>query len=371
LAGRSKHRPELAKTPLPLEARVAALPCSGGTELLERLFPPLGYRITAQRVVLDEKFPEWGESRYYTVTLSGEKLLQEMLAHLYVLIPVLDDEKHYWVGDDEVGKLLRRGEGWLAAHPERELITRRYLKHQFRLTRTALARLAEEDQPDPDEALAQREAEEEGIEERINLNQQRLGAVLAALRQSGARRVLDLGCGEGRLLTGLLADRSFTEIVGVDVSHRSLGRAAERLHLDRLPPMQKERIRLLQGSLTYRDKRLNGYEAAAVVEVVEHLDAPRLAAFERILFEQARPGVVVVTTPNREYNVRFETLPAGQFRHRDHRFEWTRAEFQAWARYVSERFGYAPRFLPVGTEDPEVGPPTQMAIFKLKEKSVG
>jgi 3' terminal RNA ribose 2'-O-methyltransferase Hen1 len=368
LGGRSKHRPELAETPLPLEARVAALPCRGGPEMLQRLFAPLGYQVATQHIVLDENFPLWGESRYYSVTLSGEKRLQEMLAHLYVLIPVLDDDKHYWVGEDEVEKLLRRGEGWLAQHPERELITRRYLKHQFRLTRTALARLAEEDQPDPDAALAEREAEENSIEEKINLNEQRLGAVQAALRQSGARRVLDLGCGEGRLLSRLLADRCFTEIVGVDVSHRSLERAAERLHLDRLPPMQRERVRLLHGSLTYKDKRLAGYEAAAVVEVIEHLDPPRLAAFERVLFEQARPTVAVVTTPNREYNVRFETLPAGQYRHRDHRFEWTRKEFQDWAQRIGERFDYQPRFLPVGTEDPEVGAPTQMAIFARRQE---
>lgn len=372
LGGRSKHRSQLADTTLPLEAHVAVLPCRGGPELLDRLFKPLGYQVAAQGVALDEKFPKWGESRYYRVKLVGQVRLREILSHLYVLLPVLDDEKHYWVGEDEIEKLLRRGEGWLVQHPERDLITRRYLKYQGRLTRTALARLAEEDQPDPDETLATREAEENAVEEKINLNQQRLGAVLAALRQCGARKVLDLGCGEGRLLTGLLADRSFTEIVGVDVSHRSLERASERLHLDRLPPMQRERIRLLQGSLTYRDKRLAGYEAAAVVEVVEHLDPPRLAAFERVLFEQARPGVVVITTPNREYNVRFESLPAGQFRHRDHRFEWTRAEFQDWARRVGGRFGYEPRFLPVGTEDPEVGPPTQMAIFALRqEKSVG
>jgi 3' terminal RNA ribose 2'-O-methyltransferase Hen1 len=372
MAGRSKQRPELAETPLPLEARIAVLPCRGGADMFQRLFAPLGYRVEAERLPLDEKFPEWGESSYYRVSLAAQVRVQELLAHLYVLVPVLDDEKHYWVGDDEVEKLLRRGEGWLARHPDRELITRRYLKHQSRLTRAALARLTEEDQPDPDEALAQHEAEESSVEEKINLNQQRIGAVMAALRQSGARRVLDLGCGEGRLLSALLADRGFSEIVGVDASHRALERAAERLHLERLPPKQRERIRLLHGSLTYRDKRLAGYDAAAVVEVIEHLDPPRLAAFERMLFDNARPGIVVLTTPNREYNVRFESLPAGRFRHRDHRFEWTRAEFRDWASRTTARFGYEPRFLPVGPDDPEVGPPTQMAIFTLtQEKKVG
>jgi 3' terminal RNA ribose 2'-O-methyltransferase Hen1 len=133
--------------------------------------------------------------------------------------------------------------------------------------------------------------------------------------------------------------------------------------MDRLPAMQRERIRLLHGSLTYRDKRLAGFDAAAVIEVVENLDPPQLASFERVLFEFARPRTVVLTTPNIEYNVRFEGLAAGRLRHRDHRFEWTRAEFRAWAEAAGARFGYASRFLPVGPVDPEVGSPSQMAVF--------
>ena len=365
LGGRSNERPDLAETPIPLEAKVAVLPCRGGEPLLRRLFEPLGYGVRAQGQPLDERFPEWGESRYYTVTLETTCRLRDLLNHLYVLVPVLDDEKHYWVGEDEVEKLLRHGAEWLAAHSERDLIVQRYLRYQRGLTRQALARLLEEDQEDPDVALEDHGREEEAVESRVSLNEQRLGAVLAVLKNAGARRVLDLGCGEGRLLRALVADKSFEEIVGMDVSHRSLEIAADRLHLDRLPAKQKERIRLLHGSLTYRDRRLEGYAAAAVVEVIEHLDPPRLAVFERVLFEFARPRTVVLTMPNVEYNVKFETLPAGQFRHRDHRFEWTRAEFQAWAQGVAQRFGYLVHFLPVGPEDPAVGPPTQMAVFTL------
>jgi 3' terminal RNA ribose 2'-O-methyltransferase Hen1 len=363
MSGRSQSRQDLADSPLPLKARISALPCRAGEDLLRRLFEPLGYEVSVQGHTLDEKFPEWGESRVFTVELRGNVRLRDLLTHLYVLIPVLDDEKHYWVGEDEVEKLLRRGAGWLSAHPERQLITDRYLKHQRHLARAALARLAEEDQPDPDIEEEVHDLEEEVVEERISLNQQRLGAVLSALKATGAYRVLDLGCGEGRLLKLLLDDKSFTEIVGVDVSYRVLEIARDRLRLDRLPPRQAERIKLVQGSLTYRDARISGYDAAAVVEVIEHLDPPRLAAFERVLFEFARPGTVVMTTPNAEYNVMWESLPAGKFRHRDHRFEWTRAEFQRWATAVAERFGYSVRFLPVGPEDPVVGSPTQMAVF--------
>jgi 3' terminal RNA ribose 2'-O-methyltransferase Hen1 len=366
MGGRSRSRQDLANAPLPLEICLAVIPCRGGEELLRRLFEPLGYAVQAERHVLDAKFPEWGESRYWKVKLSAEKRLSEVLRHLYVLLPVLDDDKHYWVGKDEVEKLLRRGQGWLAAHPEREEIARRYLKYQRRLMREALARLTEE-AADPDEAAEENAAQEGVLEERISLNQQRLGAVLAALRQSGAKRVLDLGCGEGRLLTLMLADSSFAEITAIDVSPRVLERAADRLRLENLPPRKRERLKLLQGSLMYRDARLEGFDAAAVVEVVEHLDPPRLAAFERVLFEHARPRTVVMTTPNREYNVKFETLPAGQFRHKDHRFEWTRTEFQNWARRVAGRHRYEVSFLPVGPEDAQVGSPTQMGLFRRSD----
>jgi 3' terminal RNA ribose 2'-O-methyltransferase Hen1 len=362
--GRSKSRQSLAELEIPLEVRIAVIPCRGGEEFLRRLFEPLRYQVNATRHILDEKFPEWGESRYWNIALSATKKLRDVLQHLYVLLPVLDDDKHYWVGKDEIEKLLRRGQGWLSEHPDRDEIVRRYLKHQRHLMREAQARLLEEEGDDPDEAAETHAAEEGSLEERISLNQQRLGSVLAALRQSGAKRVLDLGCGEGRLLSALLSDASFSEIVGIDVSPRALEKASGRLRLESLAPRKHARIKLLQGSLMYRDARLSGFDAAAVVEVIEHLDPPRLAAFERVLFEQARPANVVMTTPNREYNSKFETLPVGSFRHRDHRFEWTRAEFQEWASRASSKYGYSVAFLPVGPEDPTVGAPTQMGIFR-------
>lgn len=364
LSGRSKERSELAEEPLPLEARIAVLPCRGGEAFLRRLFEPLGYEVTAQRHPLEEAFPEWGESRYHTVALRATCRLKDLLTHLYVLVPVLDDDKHYWVGQDELEKLLHHGAGWLADHPEREQIASRYLKHQRRLAREALARLADEDTVDPDAAREVHAREEAVVEDTLSLREQRLGAVVAALKAGGARRVLDLGCGEGDLLRELLREKQFEDIVGLDVAHRSLEIASERLRLDRLPSKQRERIQLLHGSLTYRDKRLFGYDAAAVVEVVEHLDPARLAAFERVLFEFTRPATIVLTTPNIEYNVKFEELPAGTFRHKDHKFEWTREQFQSWARDVAKRFGYEVRFQPVGPEDPAVGAPTQLAVFE-------
>ncbi|MGH3432417.1 MAG: 3' terminal RNA ribose 2'-O-methyltransferase Hen1, partial [Thermocrispum sp.] len=343
LAGRCDQRPELVDRPLPLHVRVPALPCSGGPELARRLFGPLGWRVDAAAVPLDEQVPHWGDSRYVELQLTGEQVLRDALRHLYVLLPVLDDAKHYWVSTDEVDKLMRVAGGWLGEHPERELITGRYLKHQRSLVGTAAQRLAElDDSVDPvidDEAAA-------ASTRRRSLAAQRREAVLAALREVGATRVVDLGCGEGALLRDLLAEPGFTEVVGVDVSDRALRQAERRLEVDRLPDRQAERLRLWQSSLTYRDRRLAGFDAAVLMEVIEHVDPERLPAVERTVFGAARPGAVVVTTPNAEHNVRFEWLPSGAMRHSDHRFEWTRAEFRAWAQRVALDAGYRVLFRP-------------------------
>ena len=364
MGGRSKERQELADQPLQFDALITALPCRGGTELLERMFTPLGYQIEAKHYRLDEHFPEWGTGPYHTVRLRNRVRLQDLLTHIYVLVPVLDAEKHYWVGEDEVEKLLRKGEGWLASHPERETIVKRYLRFDRKLTRSALVRLVEEDTSDPEAEDLSHAKEEESIESSLRLWEQRIGAILSALRGSGAKAVVDLGCGEGKLLRALLEDRTFERIIGMDVSWRTLELASKRLHLDQMPPAQKSRIELMHGSLMYRDKRLGGFDAAVVSEVIEHLDAPRLAAFERVLFENAQPRTVLITTPNAEYNPLFPTLPSGRFRHKDHRFEWTRSEFQRWAHQNADRFGYKVRFLPIGLADPIAGPPTQMGVFE-------
>ena len=302
--------------------------------------------------------------------------LADALNHLYVLLPVLDDAKHYWVSTDEVDKLVRAGGGWLAGHPEKALITRRYLAHRSGLYRSALARLAEVDDAEPesfDNAVPVRDADaagpglESAQDAAAPLAEQRRGAVLAVLRAAGARRVADLGCGEGALTAALLADQAFTEIVAADVSSRALEIAERRLRLDQMPQRQRDRVRLIQSALTYRDQRLAGFDALVLMEVIEHVDLQRLPALERAVFADAAPALCVVTTPNAEFNVRFEFVAPGAMRHRDHRFEWTRAEFAAWAERVAAERGYDVRFLPVGQEDPEVGPPTQLAVFTRRQ----
>ena len=366
MTGRSKDRPELAATAIPLEASLPSLPSRGGEEMIRKLFEPLGYSVQLERLPLDARFPDWGPSRYYAVKLSGTKRLQDLLTHLNVLVPVLDEEKHYYVGDDEVEKLLRRGGDWLPAHPEKEAIAYRYLKHRKSLAREAIERLTKDVAEDNAEAAEAREKREEALEAKVSLNEQRLAAVAAAIKTSGAKSVVDLGCGSGKLLRELVQQRQLSRIVGMDVSLRSIERAATSLRLEQLAPAARDRIELLHGSLMYRDHRLEGFDAATLVEVIEHLDASRLRSMERVVFECAHPKTVLVTTPNVEYNVKFETLPAGVFRHPDHRFEWSRKEFADWASGIGDRFGYAVSFAGIGEEDGVVGTPTQMAVFEAR-----
>jgi 3' terminal RNA ribose 2'-O-methyltransferase Hen1 len=356
MTGVSKDRPELAATPLPLEIRVTPLPARGGESLVRSLFEPLGWMVAIERV----ESPA-GPSRYVDLRLRGEVRVADALSHLYVLMPVLDDDKHYWVGDDEVEKLLAKGGAWLADHPEKELIAQRYLKNRGSLVRAALARIAPEAE---DEDQERRAEPEEALEKPVLLSDLRMEAVLAALKASGAATVADLGCGEGKLLAWLRRERGFTRIVGHDVSMVALQRARQKLGLDRKTGEEVDRLTLQHGALTYRDDRLKGFDAATLVEVIEHLDPERLPALAEAVLGHARPRTVILTTPNAEHNVLFEGMAPGAFRHPDHRFEWTRAEFRAWVDDVCSVYGYEARLADVGEAHPELGPPTQMAVLR-------
>ena len=399
-AGRGGGKQELAATRMPLEATVHCLRNRGDDSLLLRLFQPLGYEVSIQPHPLDSKFDDWGNSPYFTITIKGSRRLSDLLRHLYVLIPVFDNEKHYWVGDDEVEKLLRQGENWLESHPEKALIASRYLKSQRSLARAALEQLTVED-GDSETVEKHRLDSEQVLEAPLRLNERRLRAIVEAVKATRASNVVDLGCGEGKLIKELLEIRELERILGFDVSSTALEIAERRLRLhgttlgtrasrprrgrdalvpsvfpaasaaetggeslQEMPDNQRRRIKLMHGSLTYRDTRLNGFDVAVAAEVIEHIDLDRLGAFERAVFEFSRPGAVILTTPNAEYNANFKGMKPGQMRHPDHRFEWTRAEFQAWCSHVCGKYSYGVEHKGVGDAHPDLGPPTQMAVFK-------
>jgi 3' terminal RNA ribose 2'-O-methyltransferase Hen1 len=362
LNGQCSERPELVGMEMPLTVSLPVLPCAGGEAFLRKLFEPLGYYIESSRYSLDPEFPDWGDSRYFSLELRKITTIKELLAHLYVLIPVLDNKKHYYIDAAEIDKLLARGKGWLESHPEKEEIARRYLKYKVSYAREALARLSE-DEPIVSDPLEQPAIpSEEPEEDEPSLNEERLSRVLAEIKSSGAKTVLDLGCGEGKLLKNLLRDRHLQRITGMDVSIRALEAAKDNLRLEEMSSIQRERIQLLHGSLMYRDSRLADYDAATLVEVIEHLDAPRLSALQRVVFEFAKPKTVIITTPNREYNSMWKAL-GEKLRHPDHRFEWTRAEFQEWASSIALKYDYGVRFGEIGPSVVEKGSPTQLAVF--------
>ncbi|HMQ66023.1 MAG TPA: 3' terminal RNA ribose 2'-O-methyltransferase Hen1 [Arachnia sp.] len=361
LNGRCDSHPELAAAALPLELRVPAVPTRGGAALVRALFEPLGWRVQTTTAPFGPD-GAWGDAPYVDLTLTGTVRLADALSQLYVLLPVLDNAKHYWVSSDEVDKLVRRGEGWLAEHPERELIVRRYLRARRSFVEDATARLNALEEvvgfEDADDDAAEEAAEESWTPLRVH----RLEAVMAAVREVGARRIVDLGCGEGYYLRALIEEPTVTEVVGIDVSPRVLEYAERKLNLDRRPDRQRDKLTLRQSSVTYRDDAIAGFDAVLLIEVIEHLEPDRIASLEASVFGAARPKHVILTTPNREYNSRYE-LADGQWRHPDHRFEWTRAELEAWATRVADAHGYRVAFRTVGDVDPELGAATQLALF--------
>ena len=374
MGGRSKERPDRVEEKMQTVVHLPVLDCDGGPSAVKNVFEPLGYEVAVSPpVALDDRFPEWGTSTLYAVTLSGEQTVQNMLTHLYVLIPVLDNAKHYAFGADEVEKLLAKGAAWLPAHPQKDWITRRYLRYRRPLLDAALLRLADvEGVPEPEaEEVPADGGENAAVSEPspvVRLNDKRIEATLAAVKACDppAKRVIDLGCGEGKTLAALHREMPSLTLAAMDVSSVVLERAARRLHLDRMGERERERITLFLGSLVYRDARLDGFDAALLNEVVEHIEPSRLPTVERVVFEFARPRCVIVTTPNADYNSVWDSLPAGTFRHGDHRFEWTRAEFQAWAEGVAGRNGYRVAFSGIGDEDDQGrGTPTQMAVFDI------
>lgn len=248
-------------------------------------------------------------------------------------LPVFDVNKHYWVGDTEIQKLKDKGGKWLRDHPYSEEIIQRYLINLRRLTRDAIEILLDEQQDEHIESESKAGHAEQEIEKKISFNKERMKVVSE-------------------------------KICGMNVSNRELKLAKERLKFEDLPDRVRSRLDFTIGSAIYKDDRFSGYDAITLIEVIEHIDENRLLHLERSIFEYASPNVVIVTTPNFEYNVNFENLSVGAFRHGDHRFEWTRRQFETWASAVADKNRYKVSFSAIGPIDDKNGSPTQMGVFE-------
>lgn len=358
MSGRCPSHGELAATPLPLTACIYAVKDGGDDGLAAQLFEPLGYEVRCTRPPDDDTL-ERRRVPYCDIVLRGTVRLCDLLNHLYVLLPVFDRQKHYYISEDEIKKLLDHGAGWLQSHPYREKIALRYFAAKRSYARKAIDILLENDG-----GAAETESEpDSGEESKLPLNAQRLAAVKTAVLASGAKSVLDMGCGECRLTAMLLGEKQIERIGACDISAHTLEKAAQRLRLDRMPNKLKDKLTLMLASLTYRDKRFDGYDCACLVEVIEHIDLLRIPAVERVVFEFASPKTVIVTTPNKEYNVNYAALCDNALRHGDHRFEWTREEFSAWTKHVCDSFGYSCELSEIGESGEGCGSPTQMGVF--------
>lgn len=354
--GRCDKKQDLADSPLDLTANIFSI--HGTEEFAKKIFEPLGYTVKTTKNILDEKFSEWGESPYINLEISGNVKLSDLLNHIYVLIPVFDKQKHYYISEDEIDKLISHGGEWLADHPAKNEIIYRYFLMKKSYAHRTIDRLTESE---PVEEIPDEEPKDE---KKISLNAMRLETVKNAVLASGAESVIDLGCGECRLTKILLDQKQIKKVTAIDVSAHELEKAKSRLHYDTMNEHRRNKLTLMQASLTYRDKRFSGYDCACVIEVIEHIETLRLPAFERNVFEFANPMTVILTTPNREYNENYEFIQSGQLRHNDHRFEWTREEFKKWTDYICQKFGYTVTISGIGDDDGIHGTPTQMGVFK-------
>ncbi len=372
LNGNSKEKSEVVNKKIPLEVFISVINVSGGENLIKRFFEPLGYEIKIEKYELNENFKSWGESNYFSLTLKNIITLKELLTHLYILIPVFDNEKHYWVSTKDVDILLKKGEGWLENHPEKEFITKRYFKNIKSLSnlynKKSIDDIEESQKNVDSEENNENEFEEINQiikETKIKLDKQRLNYVYEKLIESGMKSIIDMGCGEGKLLKLLITNKQFEKIAGTDVSFNNLLKAKERLNFEEMSQKFKERIELFQSSLTYKDKRFSNYESCAIVEVIEHIDVERLESFEKSIFECSKFKYIILTTPNADYNINYKSLNKQNLRHSDHRFEWTKDEFKSWIDKICEKYKYNAKISGVGEFDEQSGHPTQVVEFSL------
>lgn len=365
--------------------------------VINDLFEYLGYEVTIERGQADYRFQLKERSSARFISISGLSTVQAALKQLFVLIPVLDNYKHYYLSEQEIDKLQRYGEGWLDRHPLRELIIKRSLRFQDLIDQAALI-YGDKRWEQPAEgynvwkpAVGREEiaktAEIKGIEELeeleeldgideaerldgesaresapfVSLNEQRYQAIVKIVENIPAKQTLvDFGAGEGKLSVRLGFIPGVKEILAVEPTERAQLRAIERFDKAARREAFVKPIPVW-GSLFYYDERLRCKDVMILCEVIEHIDEYRLPGTMECLFKEYQPKTLIVTTPNAEYNA-FYQMPE-KMRHKDHRFEWTRQEFSEWCNGWANLYPYEVQIEGIGDQTEEYGQPTQTAIF--------
>lgn len=360
LNGNCKDKPELIDVIFPFEVEISVLKVIGGESLIKKFFEPLGYEVETESFNLDEKFENWGKSRYYKVKLKNNLTLKDLLSHLYVLIPTFDMEKHFYIGNIEAENFLKKGESWLKTHPEKETIIKRYFRKLGKYSNYILSKL-NENQEDEEKEL---EIDIEVKKKKESLQTIRINTIFDKLCELGTKTVADVGCGEGKLLRLLKNKPQFQKICGTDVVYKNLIIAKDKLDLDEVATHNLEKINIFQSSILYKDDRLKEYETICLIEVIEHIEEDRIVFLEKIVFGYLNTKNVLISTPNSEYNNVYMPENSDSFRHEDHRFEWNREEFKNWVEKICNNFNYNADFFGIGDYNEQFGYPTQAVILK-------
>ncbi|WP_141431100.1 3' terminal RNA ribose 2'-O-methyltransferase Hen1 [Bacillus sp. 03113] len=321
-------------------------------ENIVELLHPLGYIVEIERGETNYSFELKQRSSSRFIHLKGQQTIQQALRHLFILIPVIDNYKHYFIDEHEIEKLVRYGEGWLDSHPLREYIIKQSLRFSELINQFP--------------SLAKKDDEEEhSSAPKVRLNELRYQAVVEKIKSLSQRAsIVDFGSGEGKLSVRLSNIPDVKEVLAVEPSETAQLRAIQRFEKASYNQTHVSPTPIL-GSLFYYDERLLNKDVMILCEVIEHIDEYRLPNIMKTIFREYQPKTLIVTTPNREYN---EVYAMDEIvRHSDHRFEWTRQEFKSKCETWIKNVLYSMEFEGIGLEHEEYGHPTQMCTFVRKE----
>lgn len=351
--------------------------------VIESLFQPLGYEVQIERGEIDYSFDLKNRSTVRHIQISGQQTLQQMLRQLYILIPVLDNYKHYYINEDEIERLRRYGEGWLSTHPQHDLMIKRSLRfaplvkeyEQQVAKESSIDALSTEISTNSIQSNKEQAQSTEQQLERINtietetetpvvrLNELRYRAIVEQVSLLPQRKqVIDFGAGEGKLSVRLGQIEGVEQVWAVEPSMQSQLRAIDRFA--KLEGRTDDVIPVITiGSLFYRDERWVDQDVIILCEVIEHINEVRLPQVIHTLFTDYRPQTLIMTTPNREYNEVYQ-MDADEIRHTDHRFEWTRAELEQYCTQWIQNRPYTFTISGIGDKHEQHGQPTQMVVFR-------